>query len=169
MLIRTATCTHTDTHMHGRRKKSAWPLLKVGHMGSAKICRNGNESTFRQTSMHHAGASNNQKQQHANIHAHHTSFMYKHRLVIVQTARARQALNLQQTSIHTAGHTKHAYACPSNYTHLVDSLPRRDCDRWECVWCWRENSGEKEMYWERRRVYTEAPQGLTNYLSNKVG
>ena len=28
-------------------------------MGSAKICRNGNESTFRQTSVHHAGTSNN--------------------------------------------------------------------------------------------------------------
>ena len=76
------------------------------------------------------------------IHAHHTSFTY--------------------TTY------KHAYACPSNFPHLVDSLPRRDRDRWESVWCWRENSGEKEMYWERRWVYMEAPQALNNYLSNKI-
>ena len=53
--------TQRHTHMHGRRKNSAWPLLKVGHKGGTKICRNGNESTFWQTSMHHAGTSNNKK------------------------------------------------------------------------------------------------------------
>ena len=71
---------------------------------------------------------------------HHTSFMYKHRLAIAHTARARQALHLQQTSIHTAGHTKHAYACPSNYSPIVDSIPRGDHDRLErgrLCGCWR--------------------------------
>src|SRR3954454_7233685 len=82
MFINTATCvcththtsTHTRMHMHGRRKNSACPPLKLGHMGGAKICRNGNESTFRQTSMHHAGTSNNTKNIRSSkyMHASHT-------------------------------------------------------------------------------------------------
>src|SRR3954468_22951336 len=35
--------------------------LQIGHMGSAKICRNVSESTFRQTSMHHADVSDKKK------------------------------------------------------------------------------------------------------------
>ena len=109
---------HAHTHTHGRRKNSAWPFLKIGHMGSAKICRNRNESTFWQTSMHHTGASNNKKLLRMQTFMHHTSFTYKTSIS-------------QNTDAHRP-YTKHAYSCPPT-THLVDLIPRRDCGERE--WC----------------------------------
>ena len=103
--------------------------LKVGHMGGAKIHRNGNESTFRQTSMHHAGASNNKKFIHTcknscTPHKFHVQALSRHRA-------NRPSTSASPTTIHIVGHTKYAYACPSNYTHLVGLSLRRDRDRWE--------------------------------------
>ena len=115
-----------------RRKNSAWLPLKVGHMGGAKIHRNGNESTFRQTSMHHAGASYNMQRFNQTTH---TSFMH------IRVNRPPTSFScLQQTSIHQYP--------PCRSRSVAETWP------WsmrESVWWWRENSGQKE----RRRIYME--------------
>jgi predicted lipid-binding transport protein (Tim44 family) len=67
-------------------------------MASAKICRNGNESTFQKTYMHHAGASDNKKaSSQANIQAQHKA----QRRNIVSPSHTPRA---QQSSA-----TKHSY------------------------------------------------------------
>jgi hypothetical protein len=74
--------------------------------------------------------------------------------------RPRDKLHLQNMHGHTghtrAGYTKHTYACLPT-SHLVDSMPRRDCD--ERVVCWRENSGQRVMW--RRKVSVVGKGGAT--------
>ena len=77
-------------------------------MGGAKICRNGNESTFRQTSIYHAGTSNNKKNFRTSKYPCTTkSFSIaltssRHMNPFAHTARARQSLT----------YNKHRYTPP---------------------------------------------------------
>ena len=71
--------------------------------------------------------------------------------------RRKQQQKVSSGPIH-AQHTsftyttyKHAYACPSNFPHLLDSLPRRDRDGRESVW------EEKRWGREEESIYGEPP------------
>ena len=88
-------------------------------MASAEICRNGHESTFRQTSMHPSPATCIQAQHNLTPQATCIQAQHKakeHHLSPSHTARG--TIFTYKTSIHTAprpaGHTKHAshkYPC----------------------------------------------------------
>ena len=70
---------------------------------------------------------------HAKIHAHHTSFMYKHRLVIMQTAR-RKALHLQP---YTSSATQNMHMLPLLY-FCTAILWRMEQDApQKCYFLWR--------------------------------
>jgi phosphoribosylcarboxyaminoimidazole (NCAIR) mutase len=96
-------------------------------MASAKICRNGNESTFRQTSMHHTPAQTNNTN-NTNKLLRKQTFNHNTKLNVETSSCHRTPpesaiIFTYKTSIHTvpttAGHTKHA----SNTTQPLTNLP----------------------------------------------
>src|SRR4051812_31702040 len=111
-------------------EKSGMTFLKIGHMASAKNFRNGNESTFRQTSMHHTNVSENKKllpMQTYILSSPHTRFTYK----------------TSYTPHTEARRPRKTYICMSSNYSPSRFDPRRD--RGEREWC-LERIVKKERY-----------------------
>src|SRR3954468_23542443 len=95
--------------------------LQIGHMGSAKICRNVSESTFRQTSMHHADVIDKKKLlpmqtyilSSNKIHMSyiHTTYPYTYNIIYTRRHQTRYTCHPYTRHIHTQHHihTTHHY------------------------------------------------------------
>ena len=133
-------------------------FAKSGTYRVSEICRNENESTFRKTSMHYAGA--NIHEPHANIHEPHANIHEPHKVSLCINDIVSIAMNLahtpptrdkrityKQTYIHTT-HTQHTYMhVPSNYSPGFDTETRPRSRSMMCAW-------------ERRIVWRGSPSPI---------